>query len=114
MENDSISSSSSESKLPLIVGVLGFILGAVALIFAIKAKSGAEAAAALANDSKQLADAVSNIFFAVAGNGTTLIKRYYRRLEKCLLLRRRHIFALRREYLWLPIKSFWKISAVVR
>ena len=68
MENDSISSSSSESKLPLIVGVLGFILGAVALIFAIKAKSGAEAAAALANDSKQLADAVSN---TVAGKANS-------------------------------------------
>ena len=32
MENDSISSSSSESKLPLIVGILGFALGAAGLL----------------------------------------------------------------------------------
>ena len=32
MENDSISSSSSESKLPLIVGIVGFALGAAGLM----------------------------------------------------------------------------------
>ena len=38
MENDNISSSSSESKLPLIVGILGFALGAAGLVLGIKAK----------------------------------------------------------------------------
>jgi len=45
MENDSISSSSSESKLPLIVGIVGFALGAAGLVLAMKAKSAADAAA---------------------------------------------------------------------
>jgi LysM repeat protein len=44
MENDSISSSSSESKLPLIVGILGFALGAAGLVLGIKAKGAAETA----------------------------------------------------------------------
>lgn len=45
MENDSISSSSSsESKLPLIVGIVGFALGAAGLVLGLKAKSAAEAA----------------------------------------------------------------------
>jgi len=44
MENDSISSSSSESKLPLIVGILGFALGAAGLVLGIKAKGAAQAA----------------------------------------------------------------------
>lgn len=44
MENDSISSSSSESKLPLIVGIVGFALGAAGLVLALKAKSAADAA----------------------------------------------------------------------
>jgi LysM repeat protein len=44
MENDSISSSSSESKLPLIVGVLGFALGAAGLVLGIKAKGAAQLA----------------------------------------------------------------------
>ena len=51
MENDSISSSSSESKLPLIVGVLGFILGAAGLVLGIKAKGAAQ----LASDEADLA-----------------------------------------------------------
>lgn len=42
MENDSISSSSSESKLPLIVGILGFALGAAGLVLGIKAKGAAQ------------------------------------------------------------------------
>ena len=44
MENDSISSSSSESKLPLIVGIVGFALGAAGLVLALKAKSAADKA----------------------------------------------------------------------
>ncbi len=44
MENDSISSSSSESKLPLIVGILGFALGAAGLVLGIKAKGAAQLA----------------------------------------------------------------------
>jgi LysM repeat protein len=51
MENDSISSSSSESKLPLIVGVLGFALGAAGLVLGIKAKGAAQ----LASDEAALA-----------------------------------------------------------
>ena len=51
MENDSISSSSSESKLPLIVGILGFALGAAGLVLGIKAKGAAQ----LASDDAALA-----------------------------------------------------------
>jgi LysM repeat protein len=51
MENDSISSSSSESKLPLIVGILGFALGAAGLVLGIKAKGAAQ----LASDEATLA-----------------------------------------------------------
>ncbi|MBM3867323.1 MAG: LysM peptidoglycan-binding domain-containing protein [Verrucomicrobia bacterium] len=51
MENDSISSTSSESKLPLIVGVLGFALGAAGLVLGIKAKGAAQ----LASDEAALA-----------------------------------------------------------
>lgn len=71
MENDSISSSSSESKLPLIVGILGFALGAAGLVLAIKAKGAAEAAALVAGDSKQLAETVSNTVASKA-NATDL------------------------------------------
>ena len=44
MENDSISPSSSESKLPLIVGILGFALGAAGLVLGLKAKGAAQLA----------------------------------------------------------------------
>jgi LysM repeat protein len=44
MENDNISPSSSESKLPLIVGILGFALGTAGLVLGIQAKRGAQAA----------------------------------------------------------------------
>ena len=44
MENDNISPSSSESKLPLIVGILGFALGTAGLVLGIKAKGAAQAA----------------------------------------------------------------------
>ncbi len=52
MENDSISPSSSESKLPLIVGILGFALGAAGIVLGLKAKSAAESASAAAAESK--------------------------------------------------------------
>ena len=52
MENDSISSSSSESKIPLIVGIIGFALGAAGLVLGLKAKSAAETASLAAADAK--------------------------------------------------------------
>ncbi len=62
MENDSISSSSSESKLPLIVGIIGFALGAAGLVLGIKAKSAAQAAQDAAGEaSKQVAELGSTI-----------------------------------------------------
>jgi LysM repeat protein len=64
MENDSISSSSSESKLPLIVGIVGFALGAAGLVLGIKAK-GEAANAALAAQSAQ--QAASEVGAALAG-----------------------------------------------
>ena len=63
MENDSISSSSSESKLPLIVGIVGFALGAAGLVLAMKAKGSAEAAAAAA---AKASDAASEVQAALA------------------------------------------------
>lgn len=59
MENDSISSSSSESKLPLIVGIVGFALGAAGLVLALKAKSAAEAAQVSATKADVAASEVS-------------------------------------------------------
>ncbi|MEY4086361.1 MAG: LysM domain [Verrucomicrobiota bacterium] len=53
MENDSISSSSSESKLPLIVGIVGFALGAAGLVLGLKAKNAADAAQAAATESQK-------------------------------------------------------------
>jgi LysM repeat protein len=62
MENDSISTSSSESKLPLIVGIIGFALGAAGLVLGIKAKSAAQAAQdAAAEAGKQAAELSSTI-----------------------------------------------------
>jgi LysM repeat protein len=56
MENDSISSSSSESKLPLILGIAGFALGAAALVLGYKAKGeAASATAAAAGAAQQVA-----------------------------------------------------------
>lgn len=60
MENDSISSSSSESKLPLIVGIVGFALGTIALVYGIKAKGIAESASLVATEAKNTADTVGN------------------------------------------------------
>ena len=60
MENDSISSSSSESKLPLIVGIVGFALGTIALVYGIKAKGLAESASLVATEAKNAADTVGN------------------------------------------------------
>lgn len=59
MENDSISSSSSESKLPLIVGIVGFALGAAGLVLALKAKGSAEAATVAATKATDSAAEVS-------------------------------------------------------
>jgi LysM repeat protein len=56
MENDSISPSSSESKLPLIVGILAFALGAAGLVLGLKAKGAAEAASVAAADAAKAAD----------------------------------------------------------
>ena len=64
MENDSISSSSSESKLPLIVGILGFALGAAGLVLGIKAKGAAEAANLEAAGAKA---SVAELGAAIAG-----------------------------------------------
>ncbi len=55
MENDSISSTPSESKLPLIIGVVGFALGAAGLVVGIKAKSAAQAASDAATAAQQAA-----------------------------------------------------------
>ena len=63
MENDSISSS-SESKLPLIVGIVGFALGAAGLVLGIKAKGEAQKASDAATAAQQTA---SEIGTAVAG-----------------------------------------------
>ena len=63
MENDSISSSSSESKLPLIVGIVGFALGAAGLVLALKAKS---AAADAQKASQEAASAVAEVSGQVA------------------------------------------------
>lgn len=58
MENDSISSSSSESKLPLIVGIVGFALGAAGLVLGLKAKSAADAASTAATAAQTAATQV--------------------------------------------------------
>ena len=70
MENDSISSSSSESKLPLIVGVLGFILGAAGLVLGIKAKGAAQ----LASDEADLAKTqVAELGATIASKGCFML-----------------------------------------
>ena len=68
MENDTISSSSSESKLPLIVGILGFALGAAGLVLGIKAKSAAQAAGDEAAAAKT---SVAELGAALAGKANT-------------------------------------------
>jgi len=68
MENDSISSSSSESKLPLIVGILGFALGAAGLVLGIKAKGAAQAAGDEAAAAKT---SVAELGAALAGKANT-------------------------------------------
>ena len=66
MENDSISSSSSESKLPLIVGIVGFALGAAGLVLALKAKGAAEAAQVSAVKASDTAEEVRAVVAAKA------------------------------------------------
>lgn len=68
MENDTISSSSSESKLPLIVGVLGFALGAAGLVLGIKAKGAAQTAG---EDAAAAKASVAELGAALAGKANT-------------------------------------------
>ena len=69
MENDSISSSSSsESKLPLIVGILGFALGAAGLVVGLKAKSAAQAAT---DEIVAVKSSVADVGNALAGKAST-------------------------------------------
>ena len=68
MENDNISPSSSESKLPLIVGILGFALGAAGLVLGIKAKGAAQAASDEAASAKT---SVAELGAALAGKANT-------------------------------------------
>ena len=68
MENDNISPSSSESKLPLIVGILGFALGTAGLVLGIKAKGAAQAASDEAAAAKV---SVAELGAAVASKATT-------------------------------------------
>ena len=58
MENDNISPSSSESKLPLIVGILGFALGTAGIVLGIQAKRDAAAATKAADEAKISVDVV--------------------------------------------------------
>jgi LysM repeat protein len=68
MENDSISSSSSESKLPLIVGILGFALGAAGLVLGIKAKGAAQLAS---DDAAAAKTQVSELNATIASKAST-------------------------------------------
>ena len=68
MENDNISPSSSESKLPLIVGILGFALGTAGLVLGIQAKRLAGAASEEAITIKENVAAVQN---ALVGKAST-------------------------------------------
>ena len=68
MENDNISPSSSESKLPLIVGILGIALSTAGLVYGIRAKGAAEAASVAAGESKT---SVAELGAAVASKATT-------------------------------------------
>ncbi len=68
MENDSISSSSSESKLPLIVGIVGFALGAAGLVLALKAKSAADKASELSTNT---ASSVAELSGQIQGKANT-------------------------------------------
>ena len=58
MENDNISPSSSESKLPLIVGILGIALGTAGIVLGIQAKRDAAAATKAADEAKISVDVV--------------------------------------------------------
>ena len=68
MENDNISPSSSESKLPLIVGILGFALGTAGLVLGIQAKRLAVAATDDAITIKADVEVVKN---ALGGKAST-------------------------------------------
>jgi len=68
MENDNISPSSSESKLPLIVGILGFALGTAGLVLGIKAKGAAQAASDEAAAAKASVGELGNALAGKANN----------------------------------------------
>lgn len=69
MESDTIESS-SESKFPLIAGILGLALGAIALILAVKAKSAADAATAQAGLAAQSAEEAKALVASKADGAT--------------------------------------------
>ncbi len=69
MESDTIESS-SESKFPLIAGILGLALGAIALILAVKAKSAADAAAELSRAAAQSAEEAKALVASKADGAT--------------------------------------------
>jgi len=60
MENDNISPSSSESKLPLIVGILGIALGTAGIVLGIQAKRLAGDASLAAGEAAKAAEVVGN------------------------------------------------------
>lgn len=68
MENDNISPSSSESKLPLIVGILGFALGTAGLVLGIQAK---RLAAAATDDAIAIKANVEVVQNALGGKAST-------------------------------------------
>ena len=68
MENDNISPSSSESKLPLIVGILGFALGTAGLVLGIKAKGAAQAASDEVRETKLSVVTLNNALTANAAD----------------------------------------------
>lgn len=69
MESDTIESS-SESKFPLIAGILGLALGAIALILAVKAKNAADAATAQASLAAQSAEEAKALVASKADGAT--------------------------------------------
>ncbi len=69
MESDTIESS-GESKFPLIAGIIGIALGAIALILAVKAKNAADAAGEIARASAQSADEAKALVASKADGAT--------------------------------------------
>ena len=69
MESDTIESS-SESKFPLIAGIVGIALGAIALILAVKAKNAADSAAAASLAAGQAAEEAKALVASKADGAT--------------------------------------------